>query len=71
MMIAASQGALAFNKGLGAVHSMSHAAGRIKALNLHHGTLNAVLLPTVVRYNHGHAGDKYDRIARAMAQVQA
>ncbi|MEQ8499622.1 MAG: iron-containing alcohol dehydrogenase [Sneathiellaceae bacterium] len=66
MMVAASEGALAFNKGLGAVHSMSHAAGRIKALNLHHGTLNAVLLPTVLRFNHGHAADKYDRIARAM-----
>lgn len=66
MMVAASQGALAFNKGLGAVHAMSHAAGRIKALNLHHGTLNAVLLPTVLRFNRGHAGDKYDRIAHAM-----
>ena len=66
MMIAASQGALAFNKGLGAVHSMSHAAGRIKALNLHHGTLNAVLLPTVLRFNKGHADDKYARIAGAM-----
>lgn len=66
MMIAASEGALAFNKGLGAVHSMSHAAGRIKSLNLHHGTLNAVLLPTVLRFNQGHAGDKYERIARAM-----
>lgn len=66
MMIAASEGALAFNKGLGAVHSLSHAAGRIKSLNLHHGTLNAVLLPTVLRFNHGHVGDKYGRIAQAM-----
>jgi len=66
MMVAASEGALAFNKGLGAVHSLSHAAGRIKELNLHHGTLNAVLLPAILRFNHGHAGDKYDRIAAAM-----
>ena len=45
MMMASTEGALAFVKGLGAVHSMSHAAGRIKPLRLHHGTLNAVILP--------------------------
>lgn len=66
MMMAASEGAMAFIKGLGAVHSMSHACGRVKELKLHHGTLNAVILPTILRFNAGHVGDKYDRIRDAM-----
>lgn len=45
MMMASYEGALAFVKGLGAVHGLSHALGRLKDLNLHHGTLNAVILP--------------------------
>ncbi|MEO0961279.1 MAG: iron-containing alcohol dehydrogenase, partial [Pseudomonadota bacterium] len=51
---------------LGAVHSMSHACGRVKELKLHHGTLNAVILPAVLRYNADFVGDKYDRIREAM-----
>ncbi|MBD0416737.1 iron-containing alcohol dehydrogenase [Oryzicola mucosus] len=66
MMMAALEGALAFTKGLGAVHSMSHAAGRIEKLKLHHGTLNAVLLPPVLRFNAPHVGTKLDDIAAAM-----
>ena len=66
MMMASTEGALAFSKGLGAVHSMSHALGADKHLKLHHGTLNGVILPTILRFNHGHVGDKYSRIARAM-----
>lgn len=66
MMMASTEGALAFIKGLGAVHAMSHAVGRLHELNLHHGTLNAVILPAVLRFNHGHVGDKYRRLKRAM-----
>jgi len=66
MMMASTEGAMAFIKGLGAVHSMSHACGRIKELRLHHGTLNAVILPTILRYNVDHVGDKYDRVRDAM-----
>jgi 4-hydroxybutyrate dehydrogenase len=66
MMMASTEGAMAFIKGLGAVHAMSHAAGRLKELRLHHGTLNAVILPTILEFNHGHVGDKYDRLRRAM-----
>jgi alcohol dehydrogenase class IV len=66
MMMASTEGALAFSKGLGAVHSMSHALGADKNLKLHHGTLNGVILPTILRFNHGHVGDKYSRISRAM-----
>lgn len=66
MMIAAAEGALAFTKGLGAVHAMSHAAGRIRELNLHHGTLNAVCLPACLRYNQPVLGDKEQRMRHAM-----
>ncbi len=66
MMMASSEGAMAFIMGLGAVHAMSHACGRIRELKLHHGTLNAIFLPTVLRFNKAHTGDKYDRLREAM-----
>ncbi len=50
MMSASAQGALAFQKGLGCVHSLSHALGGVNP-KLHHGTLNAVFLPAVIRFN--------------------
>lgn len=70
MMMASTEGALAFVKGLGAVHSMSHACGRMKELGLHHGTLNAVILPAVLRYNAPHCADKYERLRRAMGLAE-
>ncbi|MEM0985672.1 MAG: iron-containing alcohol dehydrogenase [Pseudomonadota bacterium] len=66
MMMCSTEGAMAFIQGLGAVHAMSHAIGRIQRLNLHHGTLNAVLLPTVLRFNAPVCADKYDRLRQAM-----
>ena len=66
MMMAATEGAMAFSKGLGSVHSMSHACGADQTLRLHHGTLNAVLLPTILDFNRGHVGDKYTRLNAAM-----
>ena len=68
MMMASTEGAMAFYKGLGAVHSMSHALGADQELRLHHGTLNGVILPTILRFNKDHVGDKYSRIARAMGK---
>ena len=68
MMMASTEGAMAFSKGLGAVHSMSHAIGANQELRLHHGTLNAVILPSVLRFNKDHVGDKYSRIALAMGK---
>ncbi len=69
MMSASLQGALAFQKGLGCVHSLSHAMGGIDP-RLHHGTLNAVLLPAVVRFNRASEtvtkDDKVARLAQAM-----
>jgi alcohol dehydrogenase class IV len=66
MMMAATEGALAFQKGLGAVHALSHPLGALHDLKLHHGTLNAVLLPAVLRFNAPEVGDKLERIGRAM-----
>ena len=50
MMSASMQGAMAFQKGLGCVHSLSHSLGGVNP-RLHHGTLNAVFLPAVIRFN--------------------
>ncbi len=66
MMMASTEGAYAFVKGLGAVHAMSHACGALPDLRLHHGTLNAVLLPVVLPFNAGSSAAKLDRIGRAM-----
>ncbi|AEQ52687.1 iron-containing alcohol dehydrogenase [Pelagibacterium halotolerans] len=66
MMMAALQGGLTFQKGLGAVHSLSHPLGGLKSIKLHHGTLNAVLLPAVLRFNAPGAEAKYAKIREAM-----
>ena len=50
MMSASMEGALAFQKGLGCVHSLSHSLGGLDP-RLHHGTLNALFLPAVLRFN--------------------
>ena len=66
MMMASLQGGMTFQKGLGAVHAMSHPLGGLSELKLHHGTLNAVILPAVLRFNAGHVGDKYERLCSAL-----
>src|SRR5207302_2119334 len=69
MMSASMQGALAFQKGLGCVHSLSHSLGGVNP-RLHHGTLNAVFLPAVIRFNAAaesmHREDRLNRMAQAM-----
>lgn len=65
LMVAATMGGMAFAKGLGAVHAMSHAIGADQQLRLHHGTLNAVLLPHVLQYNADHVGDKMKGLIKA------
>ena len=62
MMSASMQGAMAFQKGLGAVHSLSHALGGL-AVSPHHGTLNAVLLPEVVKFNEAAVPERVRRVA--------
>ena len=66
MMMAALEGGLTFQKGLGAVHALSHPLGGLKEPSLHHGTLNAVLLPAVLRFNEPHAEEKYDVLRRVL-----
>ncbi|VVD77215.1 4-hydroxybutyrate dehydrogenase [Pandoraea morbifera] len=69
MMSASMQGALAFQKGLGCVHSLSHSLGGLNP-RLHHGTLNAILLPAVIAFNRAsptmQQDAKLDRMAQAM-----
>jgi len=64
MMSASMQGAMAFQKGLGAVHSLSHALGALP-VSPHHGTLNAVLLPEVVKFNEAEVPERVRRVAEA------
>jgi alcohol dehydrogenase class IV len=66
MMMASMEGALTFQKGLGAVHAMAHPLGALEDLPLHHGTLNAVLLPAVLRFNEPAAPEKYERLRRVI-----
>jgi len=69
LMSASMQGAMAFQKGLGCVHSLSHSLGGVDP-RLHHGTLNAMFLPAVVRFNASAESvqkeHRLDRMARAM-----
>ncbi len=69
MMMGALMGGLSFQKGLGAVHSLSHALGGLKDVSLHHGTLNAILMPIVVRFNAPQLGDKAARLQAAMGMT--
>jgi len=65
VMMGALMGGLAFQKGLGAVHALSHALGGLKDVSLHHGTLNAILMPIVVRFNAPEIGGKLARLQAA------
>jgi len=67
MMSASMQGAMAFQKGLGAVHSLSHALGGLP-VSPHHGTLNAVLLPEVVKFNEAVVPAKVQAVARVFGR---
>jgi hypothetical protein len=68
MMSASAQGALAFQKGLGCVHSLSHSLGGVNP-KLHHGTLNAVFLPAVIRFNAEAESMVRERRLERMAQA--
>ena len=68
MMSASMQGALAFQKGLGCVHSLSHSLGGVNP-RLHHGTLNALFLPAVVRFNAAAPSIQNEQRLQRMAQA--
>ncbi|HEY8382613.1 MAG TPA: iron-containing alcohol dehydrogenase [Microvirga sp.] len=66
MMMGSLEGGLTFQKGLGAIHALSHALGALKTPSLHHGTLNAILLPPVLRFNAPACVEKYNQLAAAL-----
>ncbi|HWF65895.1 MAG TPA: iron-containing alcohol dehydrogenase [Acidobacteriaceae bacterium] len=66
MMMTSIEGGLTFQKGLGAVHAMSHPLGALHKPFLHHGTLNGLLLPFVLRFNREFVGDKYRQICKVL-----
>jgi 4-hydroxybutyrate dehydrogenase len=68
MMSASMQGAMAFQKGLGCVHSLSHSLGGVNP-RLHHGTLNALFLPAVVRFNAGAPSIQHEKRLQRMAHA--
>lgn len=64
MLVAASMGAVAFQKDLGAAHSMAHALGTENGI--HHGTANALVLATTIRFNGEQDTAQYARVASAL-----
>lgn len=64
MLAASMMGATAFQKGLGAIHSLSHPLGG--KYDLHHGMLNAVLMPYVLEFNKKALTDKWEAMSRAL-----
>ena len=61
MMSAAAMGATAFQKGLGAIHALSHPIGAMH--HTHHGTTNAVCMPAVLDFNAPEIAGRFDRAA--------
>lgn len=64
MLIASIMGAIAFQKGLGVVHSLAHPLSSL--LDTHHGLANAINLPYGMEFNIGGFEEKFRRIARAL-----
>lgn len=64
MMMAASMGAVAFQKGLGVCHSLAHPLSTIAGL--HHGLANAIMLPYVLEFNQSAAPERLADIAIAL-----
>jgi alcohol dehydrogenase class IV len=63
MLMASMMGAIAFQKDLGAVHACAHALGAV--CDLHHGLANALMIDTVLDWNHEAAPSKFDELAHA------
>ena len=68
LMSASMQGAMAFQKGLGCVHSLSHSLGGVDP-RLHHGTLNAIFLPAVIAFNAAAESVQKDKRLQRMAHA--
>jgi 4-hydroxybutyrate dehydrogenase len=67
MMVAALEGAMAFQKGLGACHALAHALTPIS--NVHHGLANAIVLPAVMEFNRTAVPGRLARVAVAMGKA--
>ncbi len=65
MLLASLMGAIAFQKGLGIVHSLAHPLSAL--IDMHHGLANAVNLPFGLEFNHAICKDKFSRIAQALS----
>jgi alcohol dehydrogenase class IV len=61
MMMASMMGAVAFQKDLGSVHACAHALGAVA--DLHHGLANALMIDTVLAWNHEAVPEKFDEMA--------
>ena len=68
MLAAASMGSTAFQKGLGAIHSLSHAVGSF--YDTHHGLTNAVYFPYVMEFNRSAISEKMDRLSTYLGLVK-
>ncbi|KPK89363.1 MAG: hypothetical protein AMJ94_12265, partial [Deltaproteobacteria bacterium SM23_61] len=66
MAVASMMGALAFQKGLGAVHSLAHQLST--EADVHHGLANAIMLPHVMRFNIPHAREELAQVARTLGE---
>mgnify|MGYP003969597167 CR=1 FL=1 len=64
MLVCSSMGATAFQKGLGGMHALAHPLGAL--FNAHHGTLNAILMPYVLKANRSEIEQRIDRLTRYM-----
>jgi hypothetical protein len=68
MMVASSMGATAFQKGLGAMHGMSHPVGAV--LGAHHGLTNAVVMPYVLAFNRAAIAPRLAALARYLGLAE-
>lgn len=62
MLVASSMGATSFQRGLGGMHALAHSVGAL--YNKHHGLLNAILMPYVLKKNRGEIEERITRLAR-------
>ena len=69
MLVCSSMGATAFQKGLGAMHALAHPLGAL--YDAHHGTLNAILMPYVLKANRSAIDEKITRLARYLGLAAA
>ncbi len=68
MLVSSSMGATAFQKGLGAMHALAHPLGAL--YDAHHGTLNAILMPYVLKANRAEIEQRLDRLTRYMGLTE-